>query len=417
MRNSLRALAHGLMAATTPILLLPVATSAQQPNIGIAPVTLTEPAYVFDTAEQHKIRVVVVARGLNHPFSLAILPDGDALVTERGRQLRIIRNVTGADGKPAVLEPEPVKGVPPLTPAYRNGGIHDIALHPQFAQNKLVYFTFNKPGTPPDPNATPPTRQQSRVSLMRGRLEGNTLQDVKELFVGESGTTSGSRIAFGNDGMIYMTTGAPFGDEGQRLDSVYGKVLRLRDDGTAPPDNPFAGRPGARAEIFSIGHRDQLGLTVHPVTGVVLNAEHGPNGGDEVNLILPGRNYGWPKYTFGRNYDGTRLTESPVGDGIEQGLIIWLPSIGPSGLTFYTGERFPEWKGNLFVGSVRRGQIPRTGGLERVVLNERLEELRRETLLTQLHQRIRDVRQGPDELLYVLTDEDDGALLRIEPTS
>jgi glucose/arabinose dehydrogenase len=196
---------------------------------------------------------------------------------------------------------------------------------------------------------------------------------------------------------------------------VYGKVLRLTPDGAPAKDNPFAGVAGARPEIFSMGHRDQLGLTVHPGSGAVLAAEHGPNGGDEVNLILPGKNYGWPRVTFGRDYQGPRLSESPVAPGIELPLVLWVPSIAPTGLTFYTGDRFPAWKGNLFVGSARRGEIPRTGGLERVVVNDKLEELRRETLLTSLHQRIRDVRQGPDGLLYVITDEDDGALLRIEP--
>jgi glucose/arabinose dehydrogenase len=212
-----------------------------------------------------------------------------------------------------------------------------------------------------------------------------------------------------------VTTGAPFGPEAQNTGSVYGKVLRLRDDGTVPADNPFAGRSGYRAEIFSMGHRDHLGLTVHPVTGAVLNAEHGPNGGDEVNVILPGRNYGWPTWSFGRNYDGPRISEAPLGPGIEAPLVLWIPSIAPTGMTFYTGDRFAAWKGNLFVGSARRGEVPRTGGLERVVLNDKLEELRRESLLTELHQRIRDVRQGPDGLLYVITDEDDGALLRLSP--
>jgi glucose/arabinose dehydrogenase len=252
---------------------------------------------------------------------------------------------------------------------------------------------------------------------MRGKFTGTELTKVEELFVGESGSTSGSRIAFGKDGTVYMTTGAPFGDQGQRFDSVYGKVLRLGDNGKVPADNPFTGRSDARPEVFSMGHRDQLGLTVHPVSGAVLNAEHGPNGGDEVNLILPGKNYGWPKVTFGRSYEGPRLVDSPIAEGIEQPLIVWLPSIGPTGLAFYTGDRLPAWKGNLFVGSSRRGEVPRTGGLERVVVNDKLEELRRETLLTELHQRIRDVRQGLDGLIYVLTDEDDGALLRIEPAA
>jgi glucose/arabinose dehydrogenase len=395
-------------------LVVPGASWAQQPqNIGIAPVSITESSYTFDTAEQHRIRVVVVAKGLKHPFSIALLPSGDALVSERGGPLRIVHGVSGASPK---LDPEPVRGIPPLDPPYRNGGLHDVVLHPQFARNKWVYFTFNKPGKPPEPDAKPPVRRESRVALMRGQFDGHALTHVEELFAGESGgSTSGSRIAFGKDGLVYMTTGAPFGEEAQHLDSVYGKVLRLRDDGKVPPDNPFVGRSEAKPEIFTYGHRDQLGLTVQPDTGAVLNAEHGPNGGDEVNLIEAGKNYGWPKVSFGRSYEGPRISQSPVAEGVEQPIIVWLPSIAPSGLTFYSGDRFPAWKGNLFVGSSRRGEVPRTGGLERVVLNDKLEELRRETLLTELHQRIRDIRQGPDGLLYAITDEDDGVVLRIEP--
>ena len=292
-----------------------------------------------------------------------------------------------------------------------------MGLHPPFAKNKGVYFTFNEAGNPPPADAKPPVRHDSRIALMRGQFSGHALTHVEELFVGTSGTTSGSRIAFGKDGLVYMTTGGPFGDEAQHLDNIYGKVLRLREDGKVPPDNPFVGRSDARPEVFSYGHRDHLGLTVQPDTGAVLNAEHGPNGGDEVNLIQAGKNYGWPTVSFGRNYDGPRISPSPVAEGVEMPIIVWLPSIAPSGLTFYTGERFPAWKGNLFVGSSRRGEVPRTGGLERVVLNDKLEELRRETLLTELHQRIRDVRQGPDGLLYVVTDEDDGVVMRIEPAS
>ena len=393
-------------------LVVPLAAVAQQPqNIGVAPVALTESSYTFDTAEQHKIRVVVIARGLKHPFSICLLPSGDALVAERGGPLRIVHNATGAS---PTLDPEPVGGLP-APPAYRNGGLHDVVLHPQFASNHWVYFTFNKAGNPPAANAKPPVRHESRVSLMRGQFNGHALTHVEELFVGDSGSTSGSRLAFGKDGMVYMTTGAPFGDDAQRLDSVYGKVLRLRDDGKIPADNPFVGHVGARGEIFSYGHRDHLGLTVQPGTGFVLNAEHGPNGGDEVNLIQAGKNYGWPKVSFGRNYDGTPIGASPVAEGVEAPIIVWIPSIAPSGLTFYTGDRFPAWKGNLFVGSSRRGEVPRTGGLERVVLNDNLGDVRRETLLTDLHQRIRDVRQGPDGLLYVITDEDDAVVMRIEP--
>jgi glucose/arabinose dehydrogenase len=396
-------------------LLIATSSPAQQaPELGIAPVTLGDEPYTFDTAEQHKIRVTAIVRGLNHPFSLAFLPNGDALVTERGIALRLIHDVANGAAQAARLDPQAIKGAPEAS-ALRGGGLHDIALHPEFAENRLVYFTYNKLGDV-IPNSQPPGRRYGAAILARGRLEGTALTGVEDLLVGEMATyAGGTRITFGLDGTLYWSTGGPFDESAQDLDSLYGKVLRLRDDGSAPSDNPFAGKAGARAEVFSIGHRDQLGLTVHPQTGAVLAAEHGPNGGDEVNLILPGRNYGWPKFSFGRNYDGPRVSAMPVAEGIEQPLVLWLPSIAPTGLTFYTGDRFPAWRGNLFIGSARRGEIPRTGGLERVVFNDKLEELRRERLLSELHQRIRDVRQGPDGLLYVLTDEDDGALLRIEP--
>jgi len=388
----------------------------QPPSIGFKPLTLSEPSYTFDTAEQPRIRVTPIVRGLSHPFSLAFLPNGDALVTIRAAQLRIVRNATGAGGRAPMLDPEPVAGIAQITPPLRNGGLHEVALHPKFAENRFVYFTYNKPG-PTVPNADPkrPPPRQTAITVARGRFDGKALTDVKELFTGEWEAPSGSRMVFAPDGTLYLTTGAPFNDKAQLLDNVYGKVLRIRDDGTAPPDNPFAGKPNMRPEVYSYGHRDQLGLTVHPATGAVLNAEHGPNGGDEVNVIRAGRNYGWPRNSFGRNYDGTKLVDSPVASDVEGPAVVWLPSIAPTGLTFYTGDRFPSWKGNLFVGSARRGEVPGTGGLERVVFNDQLGEMRRETLLTALHQRIRDVRQGPDGLLYVLTDEDDGALLRIEP--
>jgi glucose/arabinose dehydrogenase len=229
--------------------------------------------------------------------------------------------------------------------------------------------------------------------------------------------TSGSRIAFGKDGMIYMSTGAPFDENSQSPESLYGKVLRLTMDGKAPADNPFVGKPGYRPEIFTMGHRDQLGITVHPTTGQVLSIEHGPNGGDEVNLIQAGKNYGWPLISYGRQYDGSRIGERPSREGIEDPILLWIPSIAPSGMLFYTGDKFPAWKGNLFVGSNREGEIPGTGHLERVVFNAKLEELRRESMFTELHQRIRDVRQGPDGFIYVITDKQDGAVLRIEPTN
>ena len=392
---------------------LAVRAQVNQPVIGIAPVAVAAGPYTFDTAEQHRLRVVVVARGLSHPFSLAFLPNGDALVTERGKGLRLVVNATGARPGAAVLQADAVPGAP-ATPAFRTGGLQEVALHPQFATNQFVYLTYNKAGAV----GQAPNQRQGAVTLVRGKWDGKAVTNVEELFVGDWSTgASGSRLAFGPNGVVYMTTGAPFGGEAQRLDTVYGKVLRLRDDGKVPMDNPFVSRAGARPEVFSYGHRDSLGLTVHPTTGAVLNAEHGPNGGDEVNVIQPGRNYGWPTSSFGRSYEGPRISDNPLPTGVEAPLVIWIPSIAPTGMTFYTGDRFPAWKGNLFVGSARRGEVPRTGGLERVVLNDKLEELRRESLLTELHQRIRDVRQGPDGLLFVVTDEDDGVLLRLEPVA
>jgi glucose/arabinose dehydrogenase len=390
------------------------AFAQQQPDLGVRPVTVADTPYTFDTAEQHGIRVSVVARGLAHPFSLAFLPNGDALVAERSGGLRLVRNVASGKGGAATLVPQAIGGTPESY-SQRTSGLHDIALHPRFAESSLVYFSYNKLGDV-IPDSNPPGRRQSAITVQRGRLNGTMLANVQEIFAGEWSTgSSGSRLAFGADGLLYVSTGAPFGaTTAQDPSSVYGKVLRLRDDGKAPDDNPFVKQAGARPEVFSIGHRDQLGLTVHP-NGTVLAAEHGPNGGDEVNLILPGRNYGWPTWTYGRNYDGTRMSSLPIVDGIEQPRVLGVPSIAPTGLTVYTGDKIAAWRGNLFVGSARIGEIPRTGGLERVVLNDNLEEIRRERLLGALHQRIRDVRQGPDGLLYVITDEDDGALMRIEP--
>jgi aldose sugar dehydrogenase len=373
------------------------ARAQQPPPIGIPHVALGAGPFVFDTAEQHKIRVAVVARGIPHPWSVAFLPDGNMLITERGGRLRIVRN--------GVLDPQPVSGIPKVN-AQRNAGLFDLALHPKFAENKLIYFTYSKPGE----------NGQSATTLARGTFNGTGLTNVKDLFVAEWSTVlGGSRLAFGRDGLIYMTTGAATGKLAQDPASDYGKVLRLRDDGTVPSDNPFVGRAGYKPEIFTLGHRDQLGLTIHPVTGAVYSNENGPNGGDEINLILPGRNYGWPLVSYGRNYDGPRISDSPSREGVTEPVVTWIPSIALSGMTFYSGDKFPSWKGNVFVGGMRYGEIPGTGRLERVVFNDKMEELRRESLLLDLKQRIRDVRQGPDGFLYVLTEEDDGALLRIEP--
>jgi glucose/arabinose dehydrogenase len=399
-----------ISAALSAITLLAASNALSQgSDLGFQPLDLSAAPFEFETAEQPGIRVEVVVGGFGRPFSLAFLPNGDALISERGVGMRLVRDATGTRGETELVD-APVEGGPPRGVG-RTGGLHEIAAHPDFDANGMLYYTYNASG---EPNAE--GQATSIVTLARALYLDGRLIAPQVLFEGEAVTgSSGSRLAFAPDGYLYMTTGAPFGDEAQRTDNVYGKVLRLTEDGGIPDDNPFTDVAGARGEVFTLGHRDQLGLTVHPRSGAVLAVEHGPNGGDEVNRILPGRNYGWPEYSFGRSYEGPRHSARPLGPDTEQPLILWIPSIGPTGMTFYTGDRFPEWNGNLFVGSARRGQIPGTGGLERIVVNENLEELRRESLLGDLRARIRDVRQGPDGLLYVITDDANPVLLRISP--
>ena len=363
---------------------------------GIPPVPLPEKPLQFHTAEGQDIRVVVVAGGLVHPWSLAFLPDGGLLVTERPGRLRIVR-----DG---VLDRRPLAGVPTVR-ATGLSGLMDVALHPRFAENHYVYLTYTKPVGD----------EQATLALARGRFDGGALTDVRDIFVASPGTGGASRIAFGLDGSLFMTTGGGGGNGAQDPNSHAGKVLRLRDDGTVPSDNPFVGRAGYKPEVYSLGHRNSLGLAVQPGTGDVWQNENGPNGGDEINIIRPGRNYGWPLVSYGRTYPGPKQSEQPWREAFEQPIVFWVPSIAVSGMTFYTGNRLPKWKGDVFVGGMRTGEIPGTGHLERILFNEKMEELRRESLLAEMRQRIRDVRQGPDELLYLLTDADDGGVLRIEP--
>lgn len=372
------------------------AQQAPAPGIPVPP--LGNGPFIIDTAEQHKVKISVVARGIPHPFSLAFLPGGDMLVTERAGKLRLIRN--------GVLMPEPVQGVPAVRAA--GGGLLDIVPDPQFATNKRLYFTFSKPvGQGMD----------AVTVLARARWEGDALVGMEELMTGSAkARSSGARIAF-KDGLIYMTTGGPFDNDSQVPGSIYGKVLRMTMDGKPASGNPFLSQAGARGEVFSMGHRDQLGLTIHPVTGAVLAVEHGPNGGDEMNVIEAGKNYGWPLVSYGRQYDGSLVADKPTRDGITDPTVLWIPSIAPSGLLVYSGDKFPSWKNNLFVGSNREGEIPGTGHLERVVFNDKFQELRRESMFTDLHQRIRDVRQGPDGFVYMITDENDGAVLRLEPAN
>ena len=383
------------------LLSISLAVVSAQRGVGVPRVPLGDGPWVFDTAEQHKVRVVAVTKGLANPWSLAFLPSGEMLITERSGRLRILRN--------GVLDSQPVAGVP-QSKMQRLGGLMDVVLHPRFAENRFVYLTYSKPGD----------KDLIATALGRGTWDGSALTNFQELFVvepwwdGQGGAAS--RIAFGRDGMLYMTTGASVANMKDAQDPSHdkGKVLRLRDDGTVPPDNPFVGRAGYKPEIYSLGHRNQLGLAIHPQTGAVWSNENGPNGGDEINVILPGRNYGWPDVSLGRSYEGPWQGKF-AKEGIEPPVVYWMPSIAVSGMAFYTGDRFPAWKGNVFVGALRYGEIPQTGHLQRVVFNERGEEMRREMLLTELRQRIRDVRQGPDGLLYLLTDENPGALLRLEP--
>ena len=407
-----------------------LALSAQQRGrggervaVGIAPVPLPSDAVVLDTAEQHKIRVAIVARGLSHPWGMAWLPNGDLLVTERAGRLRIVRNLLrqgagGQDprreaGNQAVLDPTSISGLPPMH-VRGLAGLLDVALHPKFSENGLVYFSYVKGG-----------EKGAATVVGRGRLDGMRLSDVRDIFVTESWMKGndlgdgrfGSRILFAKDGTLFITVGdRDRADGGQNTRDDFGKVVRINDDGTIPKDNPFVGRAGYLPEIYTLGQRNQQGLAVNPLTGELWASEQGPNGGDEINVIKAGRNYGWPVVSYGRQYAGPNQSEIPYKEGMELPIVFWVPSIATSGMTFYTGDAFPAWKNNVFVGAMRQGEIDRTGHIERIVFNEKWEEIRREQMLNELHQRIRDIRQGPDGLLYVLTDEDAGALLRIEPS-
>jgi glucose/arabinose dehydrogenase len=348
-------------------------------------------------AKQINVRTVTIASGLWHPWSLAWLPNGDVLVTERNGKLRMLR-----DNK---LDADPVAGVPPVH-SVRLSGLMEVLPHPKFAQNQFVYLTYTKDVGP----------DQVATTLARGRLVGHQLVDVKDILIcdswaGDGG--SGSRLAWGADGMLYMTTGASNGNAAQELTSLRGKILRLKDDGTPAPGNPFEGKAGARAEIYSLGHRNSLGLAFNPVTGDLWNNENGPYGGDEINIIKPGNNYGWPKVSYGRDYSGPQIVN--FAPGMVGPIVFWAPSIAPSGMMFYTGDRFPGWKNNVFVGAMLGGAAQGFPHLERIVFNQDGDETSRQSLLTDLKQRIRDVRQGPDGLIYVLTDEENGALIRLEP--
>jgi len=332
----------------------------------------------------------VIVEGLAHPWGMAFLPDGNILVTERPGRLRLIQ-----DGK---LHPDPVSGVPAVS-AFGQGGLLDVALHPDYAENKLVYLSFSAAG-----------KDGYGTEVVRGRLEGMQLKDVETVFLalpkGGTGRHFGSRLLFDPDGKLFIT----LGDRGEREraqmpDQHPGSLIRVNDDGSVPEDNPFIDTP--RPENYTLGNRNMQGIALQPVTGLIWTHEHGPQGGDEVNIMRAGVNYGWPVITYGVNYGvGTKIGEGTEKEDMAQPVHYWVPSIAPSGMAFYTGDEFPDWKGDLFVGSLKFGQLVRLEIADNMVVHE-------ERMIDGALGRIRDVRQGPDGALYLLTDETNGKLIRL----
>lgn len=367
--------------------------------IGLAENPLPDGPFHYRTAEGMDIRVEVLAR-LEYPMAMTFLPNGDMLVvTRRGELHRLDKGASETrlieGGPEGVFFGE--SGDPGTAHAYV-----DVVLHPDFASNQLIYLTYNKPSD-----------NGGRVlALGRGRWTGERLEGFEDVWVAHAGVAGVSRMAFAADGTLIFTTS---GAGPQNLSSAGGKVLRVNDDGSIPADNPFVGDANARDDVYSFGHRGSLGLAIHPTTGAIWQNENGPNGGDEINIIRPGGNYGWPYVSLGRTYQGPWQSERPRHDLFEPPVVYWMPAIAPSGMLFYTGDALPAWKGDIFVGALRTGEIPGTGHLERILINQDMEELRRETLLYDLRQRVRDVRQGPDDYIYLVTEERDGAILRIVP--
>lgn len=372
-------------------------------GLAFATLALAGPALAAD-APSAAYTITPVAGGLDHPWSIAFLPGGDMLVTERPGRLRIIR-----DGK---LLPDPVPGVPDVY-VKSQAGLFDVVLHPDFANNQTIYLTYASGTT--GANAT---------TVARARLEGDALLDVKVIFKAapskDTAVHFGGRMVFLADGTFLLTLGDGFDyrEEAQNLMSDLGKIVRLNDDGSIPQDNPFASRTDARPEIWTYGHRNVQAIVRDALTGHIYAHEHGPKGGDELNLIEPGKNYGWPVITYGLDYSGARISPYTEREGMEQPLVYWVPSIAPSGMTLYTGDKFPRWQGDLFVAALAGKQVRRVDLDDGRVAGE-------ETLFAELDARIRDVREGPDGALYLLTEsnkvmgyfdgDEPGAVLRVDP--
>jgi len=386
------------LAAILVVCAVPLAAQQDVPMRGNTPIApqgiktppLPDAPLRYETAEGQNIRVVVHTRGFTNAWSMASVSADTMLVAERAGQIRVVRN--------GVLDPQPVIGGPIVRVQGLSG--MDLALHPDFDRNHYVYISYTKPLD----------EKRTTLAVARAVWDGRALTGLADVFVGEGG--GGGPIAFGGDGMLYVSSGG--GGDTQTAKSLGGKILRLTDTGGVPPDNPFVGRADARPEVFTMGHRNTLRMAMHPGTGAIWQVEMGPNGGDEINILVPGTNYGWPLVSLGRTYGGP-WQATFTKEGFRDPVVFWMPSIATSSITFYTGDRLPKWKGDIFVGGMRYGEIPGTGRLERILINKNLEELRREPLLLDLRRRIRDVKQGRDGLLYALTDGEEGVILRIEP--
>ena len=374
MQKLIRAIA--IAACSLPTIALSAAPSSTQPR-----------------HESDPFKLTVVASGLEHPWGIAPLPDGRFLVTERPGRMRLVAK----DGSLSA----PLEGIPKVY-ARGQGGLLDVTLSPQFATDKLVYFSFAEPGN-----------GGAGTAVARGKLGTNKLDDVAIIWRQtpkvESPNHWGSRIVFRPDGTLFITTGDRYNQRPlvQNLSTTIGKVVRINADGSIPPDNPFVGKANAKPEIWSYGHRNAQAATLHPQTHELWTVEHGARGGDELNRAEAGKNYGWPVITYGIDYSGVKIGEGTAKAGMEQPVYYWDPVIAPSGATFYTGDAFPDWKGDLFVGSMQ------PGGLVRLKFgNGRVSEEHR--YIGDPRQRIRDVRQGPDGSLYVITDAPRGQLLRLD---